>query len=1565
MVGGASLAELCELALGKLPEDMFAGAGKDESDAKVDAAKTEPVAVPQSRSSKGSSPADSPTPGTPLFTPQNMSGSNTEASTRSVSPVPGEPKSSAGSKQVIGPKHTSLDYFPTKPVPVILEPTPAPPAPKAARPRRFLKSVPISLSQSRFWFLQQLLANQKTHNVAYYYNVEGHLNIPDLERAVRVVASRHESLRTCFIADEDDPAQGYQKVLPSSPIRLECKTIASESEVTTELSKLRSEYLDLESGYLLRLVLLTLNPTTHYLLMYHHHIIMDGVSLEVFLYDLEKAYNGQSLGAAPRQYPEYSATQRQAWADGDMAKEMAYWRSVFPAGEQPPVLPLLPMSKTSSRVAMSEFDTHQVGHLLDPVLAAKIRAVSKTQGSTPFHFYLAAFKAMLFRFAPETDDLTIGLADAARNDDTVMGSIGFFLNLLALRFRRNQDQTFKEAMVEARKTAHAALDSSRLPFDVLLSELGVGRDSTHAPIFQAFLDYRQGMQPKRTFGNCEFEMQDEVHTGKTAYDVSADVTDSEHGTMIFIRVQKSIYDMTAGQLLMDTYVHFLDTLAHDPLLPLKDIPLFSETQLASAAHIGRGPKLVSTWPETLPRRIDQVAQVNHDKIALMDGITKPLTYSAMMGRIEAIAESLTDAGVVPGQRVLVYQTASSDWPCSMLAIMRIGAIYVPLDLRNPVSRLSVVAKDSEPAAILADHTTVDDAPQLEVPGAKLVNVTELGARASTYIPDVSKANSVAAYLYTSGSTGTPKGIAVTHAGLKNEIEGYTKMWDLGRLNVLQQSAYTFNHSSDQIYTALVNGGMVYTVPWDKRGNPLEIVDIMVDGKINYTKATPSEYALWMQHGGQKLSQATTWQRAFGGGEPLSITVAEAFASLELPDLRLFNSYGPTEISISSTKMELMYKDTEAIRNSFPIPCGFSLPNYHKYIVDKDLRPLPAGMPGELCIGGAGVSRGYIKNEQLTSTVFVPNPFATEEDIANGWTRMYRTGDICHLNSDGSMVFHNRIAGDTQVKIRGLRIELSDIESNIIATSKGVIRDAVVTLREGDPENFLVAHVLFADQHDSGNGDQEAFLDRLLSSLPLPQYMVPVVLIPLASFPLTSHSKVNRKEIQKMPLPKRDNNTKGGGNDDDDTNHESETIVQMRTLWREVLGKSIEDLGLSIKPTTSFFLIGGNSLLVIRLQSRIRQALGVAVPLIGLLGSNTLESMARKVEETASVSAIDWAKETVLPTIEPEFLAAVNALIPSPSTPSTGKTILLTGATGSLASHLLPSLLSNPSVSAIHCLAVRNASKFPETIASHPKITTHPGDLSTPLLGLQPHDFASLAATADVILHLGGARSFWDAYHVMRPSSVNPMRDIVKLATPRRVPVHYVSTAGVLGSGAGEVSAAGNVPASDGSNGYVASRWASERILEKASEEFGVPGGVYRFLPATDGTMDEKLVEEFVRVVDETGCVPDARGMSGRMDLISTGELSEFLGGAVLVSGDEKRAGVEFTHYSSRVAVPGQALMDVLEERGRRAGENGLKLAPFLEWVGRIKKKDFGYFLSSYEFSIEKEGGKGDRLQLGR
>jgi hybrid polyketide synthase/nonribosomal peptide synthetase ACE1 len=1569
LVSGASLREIVNEAVGKLPEGLLGSAAKGDVKDKVngEVGKSHGQAV-NGLATKADKKmngilvqSDAPSASTEDCADDSGARMQSESTTASTTTIPARTPSTTPS--TTGNNSPLTDA--TTDCPTITSPT---------VPRRILKTEPMSLSQSRYWYLRHLVQDPRAGNVAFYYRIDGPLRAAALERAVRIVTTRHEILRTAFVADPEDPSQAVQEVLATSRIQLECRHAASSADVLAVYAHLRTHVFDLGSGRLMRIVLVTTSLTEHWLLFLYHHIIFDGISFQILLSDLEKAYVGQSLGPPPRQYPAFSAAQRRALEAGEFHKELAYWRSVFPQDDMPPVLPLLPMARVSSRVRSKDFAMHDARLHLSSELAGRIRSVARANRTTPFHLYLATFRALLMRFG-RSSDVTIGIADGARNDADVEGSMGLFLNLLPLRFRSPSTQTFEAALVEARDLCHAALATSRLPFDVLLAEFAVDRSATHSPFFQAFLDYRQGAQESHAFADCQFNWC-EAHGAPSVYDILLDVTDHVNGALLVVRAQKSLYDVDGTTLILKAFVHFLEALSANPEQPLADVPLYSPEQLSQATTIGRGPELTSDWPATLVHRVEDMAQKYPELVALVDGNEQPLSYAAMLDRIRAISEALQQhRGVGIGTRVLVFQKATCDWVCSMLAVMLIGGVYVPLDTRNPLSRLAVVARDCAPGAVLVDSLTSLSAPDLQLPSSTvIIDVSTLGRKASSLIQNGAEADVLAAILYTSGSTGTPKGIMVTHDGLRNEIEGYTKTWSLGAEHTLQQSAFTFNHSLDQIFTGLVNGGTVIIVPDERRGDPLEVTSMVQKHSITYTKATPSEYLMWLESSAENLRLASAWRFAFAGGEPLTSVVTQKFAALKLPELCLFNSYGPTEISISSHKMEIAYRQPQPDADvaTARIPCGYSLPNYHTYVLDEQLQPLPAGMAGEVYIGGAGVSRGYLNNDNLTAQHFVSNPFATSADLAHGWSRMYRTGDIGHLtHNGGALVFHRRIEGDSQVKIRGLRIELSDIEANIIAAAHGTLREAVVTLREGDA-GFLAGHVVFTSTWTvKGDDERAAFLAQLLERLPVPQYMRPVLLVSVDRLPLSGHAKIDRKAARKLPLLAPGRFAWGAVNDDGATvstaSELTETMIQLRQLWRSVLGEEREKLGLTITPSSSFFSIGGNSLLVIRLQARIRATFNVALRLIDMLEANTLAAMARRIEEAAPVDDINWEQETALP--KPLLLDSEASY--GYNNDSNKKTILVTGATGFLGRHILPVLLARDDVALIHCLAVRNPQKLPSPTAGSAKLVVHAGDLSLPQLGLSESNLDTLAHSADAILHLGGARSFWDSYHVLRPSSVAPMAELIAIAAPRQVSIHYVSTAGVLprfiaAHGQTAKSAADHAPPADGSDGYVASRWASERLLERAGAELSVPGTIYRFVTTSESTHEQHqkeaslaahkaVLDELVRFVSIAGLVPEFSTWSGHIDLAPVVEVAHWLSERVVTPVGSVQRITSFEHCTGTVSITVDQVRAHLE-KSLRASDWDLPRLPVLKWMGRLKSLGFGWIVTSQDASAVEPTG---------
>lgn len=522
-----------------------------------------------------------------------------------------------------------------------------------------LRTEKMSLGQARFWFLKTYLEDQTTSNITATYRLTGEVRVPDLTRAVREVGEQHEALRTIFYNDKEND-QLLQGVLKADlhQLRLEHKQIKNEEDLATESRRLLDHVYDLERGESMRIMLLSLSPSAHFLLIAYHHINMDGVSLQVLLSDLEKAYNRQKLTADILQFPDFSIRQRREIEDGTLSRELDFWRNEYP--DFPPVLPLFPMSRVRSRVVTERYHLNKVAFRMTSTLASRIKKTSRGAKATSFHFYLSVFKSLLHRFLL-VDDLCIGIADANRNDFDTMEAIGMYLNLIPLRFRSKAAETFAEVLVNVKAKVYAALAHSRLPYDVLLEKLNVPRSANHSPLFQAFVDYRQGLQEVLPFGNCKLDGF-KVESGRTAYDITLDITESTDKTpLIVLKTQSYLYSQNDTRMIMNSYINLLEAYATDPGCLIEQPSLFRKEDVGMAIAAGQGPRLESDWEYTLPHRIDEIVKVYPARLAVKDGVGNALTYSQLHQRVNDIAFILLTATVTEGSRVAVFQEPTADW----------------------------------------------------------------------------------------------------------------------------------------------------------------------------------------------------------------------------------------------------------------------------------------------------------------------------------------------------------------------------------------------------------------------------------------------------------------------------------------------------------------------------------------------------------------------------------------------------------------------------------------------------------------------------------------------------------------------------------------------------------------------------------------------------------------------------------------------------------------------------------------------------------------------------------------
>lgn len=1373
--------------------------------------------------------------------------------------------------------------------------------------------LPMSFGQARVWFPYEYLENKTAYNCTTTYQLRGSLDVDRFEQALQKVIQRNSAFRTSFFTD---PTTGepYQVMHEISPFQLRKVVISPFTESSTQIEeekRLVAEHIyDLGLGdtFIATLCSHRDDPNIHTIIFGYHHIIMDGVSWQLFLRDLDQCYtnNLQSHLSPVGQYFDFTVQQRDAVDSQVSMSHRKFWKEEFIDPPEP--LAILPFAKSFTRKSLTRYDNIEVMLDLDRDLVSKIKKCSAAARVTTFHFYLSVLQVMLHRFL-QVGDIVIGIVDAGRHNKASVDTIGFLIDLLPLRFNlADKEMIFAELLKSTRSKAYSAIGHAGIPFDIILQDVNPPSSSSSPPLFQVVMNYRMGVLGQKTIGDVDLDWST-YEDAKHPFDFILTVDENDGEAFLTLSLQQYLFDRAGGDLFLSTYIHLLEVFTEESSLKIQDAPLFNEHELKTAISLGKGPIDKNLQNDTLSLRVDNFVASQPHEIAIKDD-SVTMTYQQMADRVNEIANAMLYAGVSTSSHVAMLLNPVADAICTILAIMRIGAVYIPLDVRNSEERLVSIVTQSKAMLVIFHDSTQDQLSKIQtyLPHAiRSVNIS-IVANDSRTVPNRSTADSPAFVMFTSGSTGKPKGVMLKHSNFLTHVLAASKEMDLriGREVVLQQSAFGYDASLAQIFYALANGGSL--VMTSNRGDMEDIAALMLKENITFMLASPSEYLILYQYGKEFLKSCTSWRIAMCGGEAFSSNLKQLFHDLNIPDLKVWNAYGPSEISVASSFHCVPY-DAIALHDTTKVPIGRAITNYAVYILDPEsAQPLPVGWVGEICIGGPAVSAGYLNNETMTMDRFIPDTISSTS--ASGWKSLYRTGDQGRMLSDGSIAYLGRIAGDSQIKLRGIRIELDEISISILQTSAGVVSNAAVCTWGEGQEQFLVAFVVFAVNQVPENADE--YLHGLISSLPLPSYMRPAMAVPIDKLPMNASGKLDRRALRDLSLPEIVEQR-----DDDSL---TDTEVKLKQIWTDVLANS--QVKLQIRKQSDFFSVGGNSLLLLKMQRQIKQNLDKDIPLSELFQNSDLQTLARRLDndigELVTQSHIDWDAEIALPT-------DLHKPISQPATYP--MEIVLTGSTGFLGRWILNQLSAHPDVAQIHCIAVRP--KKPGIIRSNDmwmseKVTTYAGDLSLPSLGLSEEDQERVFANAGAIIHCGADVSFMQTYTSLRKPNVQATKELVRMASARRsIPFHYVSTAGVVhlsgGDSYGEISVAAHRPPTDGSDGYVASKWASEVFLERCHREIGIPVSIYRpssIIGPDAPSMD--IMNNILRFSRLMKVIPRVAGWVGSMDLVDVKCVANNIINTVIDMHDHSKntgsfSTVQYYHESGQTVVPVESVKEYLEK----------------------------------------------------
>ncbi|QQK39474.1 Hybrid NRPS/PKS enzyme, putative [Penicillium digitatum] len=1378
--------------------------------------------------------------------------------------------------------------------------------------REIQRTVPMSYGQSRFWFLEHLVEDKTAFNITPTFKLTGRLRIEEFSNAIQITAQHHEALRTFFFTDNE--RNHMQGIWTKSSLRLEHDAILDEMEVEQASKQMEAHVFKLSDGEIMRVRLLSLNPERHWIIFGFHHINMDGISFEIFWSDVEKVYQGQTLSEDGIQYPDFTIRQLREYKEGAWTEDLAYWRAQYT--EIPPAIPLLPFSLQPVRPKVAQFGSHTAQVRLDVNLSDSIDRCCRMFKSTPFHFHLAVWKTLLLRFF-DMEDVCIGLGDGNRTDADILRSMGLFLNLLPVRFSQQPGQSFGESLKEVRNITQDAFSHSRVPFDVILTELNVPRSASHNPLCQTLFNYRPKVEQSRSFCGCVADGA-LLSGGETSFDLGLDVGNVGAGeTLIHLSAQKSLYGMDHAEILLRSYVTLLRSFLQNPATRVTWPELHSKDDLQQAVAAGRGPELRREYAITIVHRLDEVALRYPDRVALKNHDGSSSSYAEVQCRIDVIANELLRNGVCPGTRVGVFQSPSADWICSLMAILRVGGAYIPLDKKVGMNRLAMIIKETQLPMVLVDTTSLSDYAHLHTT-AKAIDVRSLNGFTARPVRNMAVPSKTAVIMYTSGSTGIPKGIMIAHSAYVHHVQSSSDVWELeqGSETILHQSSYAWDASLWQIMVSLCSGATLVIAPDITRGDPVALTRLIASESVTCTLATPTEYLAWVRYGRSHLMNSCL-STAVCGGEFMPSSLIKEFKNLLRPDLKLINAYGPAEISVACSGSEVPYNllDLESA------PALYTLPNYSVYIVDKNSNPVPIGVPGEVVVGGAGVAQGYLDGTR-TSERFSKDLYASNFFQEKAWTTIHHTGDRGKLNRDGGLTLLGRLDGDNQIKLRGIRINIEEIEAAIVSSSAGAITQAVVSIRSDATQSEV------------------QFLARLCQDLPLPRHMLPAAIIPVEKIPQNTSGKIDRVAVSELAVPLISSHLP-----DDSTLTAFER--SLRQLWQRALPRELGNFH-SINSHSDFFHVGGSSLALVNLQSLIKENYGASIPLYQLFEASSLHRMAARIQDISRpVLELDVNWDT-----EVEVASDLTSSLSGDSGPKAFgvKTVVLTGATGFLGKEILRRLIDDSNVSSIHCIAVRKRSLDSPELFAHPKVELHYGDLGDRQLGLSEIETLSIFSCADIVIHNGADVSFMKTYQTLKPINVESTKELVKLALPRRIPFHFVSSAGVARLSAqesfGETSVSSYPPPSRPTDGYIAAKWVSEVYLEHINHKFGLPVWIHRPSSITGTDAPElDLMDNLMRFTKETQKVPDSSSWSGVFDLISVQSAARQLLEAIHQSSVAELAtgSVRYLYESGEMKIGRDEMIPLMESE---SGQN-FQMVSLDEWVNAAEQAGMSVLLGEY------------------
>jgi amino acid adenylation domain-containing protein len=1040
--------------------------------------------------------------------------------------------------------------------------------------------APLSFAQERLWFLDQLEPESRAYNQPRLVRLKGALDIDALRKALDAIVARHEVLRTTFHSDDEHPVQIIGECRPVELPALDLSPLTGERQETTLqdiAAEITERRFDLSRDLMLRGALLKLAPEEHVLLLVTHHIASDGWSGGILWQELAMLYGAFSQGQPDPlpeleiQYADYAVWQRQ-WLQGEVLEtQLSYWKHELSD------LPILELLTDRARPAVQTYRGAKQSYLFARALSDELQALSRKEGVTFFMTLLAAFQILLYRYTGQ-DDIAVGSPIAGRARRELEGLIGFFVNMLVLRADLSGNPTFKELLTRVRKAAFGAYEHQDVPFEKLVEVLHPDRDLSRSPLFQVMFAFQNMPRQARELPGLTVNPV-EVKNETAKYDLSLYMWDEPRGLVARLEYNTDLFDGASMRRMLEHFETLLEGIIKNPEQCISDLPILTDGERHQLLIEKNDTGCELPKEQCVHRLFESQAARSPESVALVYE-QQQLTYRELNARANQMAHYLRKLGVRPEMPVGICLERSEEMVIAVLGVLKSGAAYVPLDPFYPRERLALILEDAGISVLLTQEKLVEDLPESVVTVVRVDSDREAidqESKADSQI--VTEPDNLAYVIYTSGSTGRPKGVEVSHRSVVNFLRSMRERPGLTERDILLAvTTLSFDIAGLELYLPLSVGARVVLAAAEVAADGPQLLELIEKCGATVMQATPATWRLLLESG---------WRtggclKILCGGEAMPRDLADQLLDR---GSSVWNMYGPTETTVWSAIHRV-----EPRRDMVSV--GQPINNTQIYILDRYFKPVPVGAAGELCIGGAGLARGYKNRPELVAQQFIPHPFS-----ADPGARLYRTGDVARYLGDGSIEFLGRI--DHQVKIRGFRIELGEIEA-VLGRHPAIAQVAVVD-KEFSGDKRLIGYVVANGEEVPNGSDLKDFLRKTV-----PEYMVPSVFIFLTRLPLTPNGKLDRKSL---PDP----------TDCPDSTLGSEQYVSPRTameqsiaeIWQEVLGVD------HVSVHDNFFDLGGHSLLSLKVIARMEAKIGQRIhPREMIL--QTLAQLATACEQRAMV-----------------------------------------------------------------------------------------------------------------------------------------------------------------------------------------------------------------------------------------------------------------------------------------------------------------------------------------------------------